>query len=283
MERRNPISPKAALLLSVNIFKGELPCKPGVAASPLDSPGLFLSVSLEGALLSEAAWRQIVRPSGMLMSRVISQAWHLIVKQVRRSAFSGAGLWQALGVDHKPPRPYPSCLTTGGCRLVFICKLGWVPNRWLWNVQFVYLIVGSPAFSRWGKIYGAVFPGSQQWIKSSGALGVFIHSSWPSGVEALLALGTDVDRGAPGKALALRWGQQAMEKEKTPIFRILPHKYLIWKKNKLAISLGLLSTPVPGKRPSFLGLKKVCQKSLSRRVYVGTCFSQRFKVLIVTC
>lgn len=220
MERRNPVSPKAALL-SVNIFKGKLLCKPGVAASPLDSPGTLPFESADGALLSEAAWRQIVRPSGMLMSRVISQAWHLIVKQVRRSAFPGAGLWQALGVDHKPPHPYPSCLTTGGCRLAFVCKLGWVPNRWLWNVQFVYLLVGSPAFSRWGKIYGAVFPGSQQWIESSGTLGIFIHfSNWPSGAEALLALGTDLDRGASGKVLAFRWGQQAMERGKAPVFRI---------------------------------------------------------------
>lgn len=78
-------------------------------------------------------------------------------------------------------------------------------------------------------------------------------------------------------------GSKQWKGEKLLSSEYLPHKYLIWKKNKLAISFGLLSTLVLGKGPSFLGLEKVCQKSLSRRVCVGTCFSQRFRVLIVRC
>ena len=77
-------------------------------------------------------------------------------------------------------------------------------------------------------------------------------------------------------------GSKQWKGEKLLSSEYLPHKYLIWKKNKLAISFGLLSTPVRGKRPSFLGL----EKSLSRRVSVGICSNskvQRFKVLIVTC
>lgn len=133
----------------------------------------------------------------------------------------------------------------GSCLLAFVCKLGRVANRLLWNAQFVYPNVGSRPFLPGQKIYGALFHGSQQWIRSSRLPSIFINSSWASGAEVPCRPRTDPDGGdllesrwlpALWSSSALSWRGPGHQNSKQPggkkfLSSEYPsHKYLVWKK-----------------------------------------------------
>lgn len=158
--------------------------------------------------------------------------------------------------------------------------------------------MGSPAFPRWGKIYGALTRGPQQWMKSS-------SDRHPRRFHSLtLAFGSASGRWSldwpgrrgPREPPALRWWsspppllpagpeppkQQATERGKLLSSGYPSHKHCVWKKINWPFPLTSSPHLFWEKAPPSWAWRRSAMKSLPRWVFVGTCFSQKqlFKVL----